>query len=67
MMDKKDKEGKKMSVLTDFIQQNKEKIRRLSDVNSPKKINGVPVIGKDDPWRDENEWDDHSRELDKNK
>jgi hypothetical protein len=59
--------GKKMSVLAEFIQQNKQKIRRVSDSNSSKKSDGIPVIKKDDPWRDETEWDDHYRELDKDK
>ena len=41
-----------------FIKQNKEKIYKFADSNTPKNKQGITVIKKDDEWRNEPEWDD---------
>lgn len=43
--------------LKDFINQNKEKIRKLSEQNTKKNSKGEVVITKNDPWRNEVEWE----------
>lgn len=43
----------------DFLIQNKDKIRRLSDSNTVKNSKGEVVITLDDPWRNETIWDDN--------
>ncbi len=39
--------------LKDFIIQNKEKIRKLSEQNTKRNSKGEVVITKSDPWRNE--------------
>lgn len=43
--------------LPDFIKENKEKIYALAKRNGKYDEEGQVVIEKDDPWRDETEWD----------
>ena len=43
--------------LPDFIKENKEKIYALAKRNGKYNEEGQAVIEKDDPWRDETEWD----------
>jgi len=47
----------KMNNFSDFIKANKEKIYRMAEANTVKNEKNIPVITKDDPWRDETEWD----------
>ena len=47
-----------MSRLADFIKQNKEAVYALAEQNTKRNEEGKVVLAKDDPWRDETEWDD---------
>lgn len=47
-----------MLAFADFMKANKEKIYALAEANTPKNDNNTPVITKDDPWRNEKEWDE---------
>lgn len=40
-----------------FLEQNREKVYKMADDNTKKNTNGVIVIGKDDEWRTELEWE----------
>ncbi len=44
-----------------FMAQNREKAYAIANANTPKNKNGKAVITKDDPWRNEHEWDELSR------
>jgi len=56
-----------MSKFTDFIQQNKDRIRKATNSNSQRNLNGIPVISKDDKWREETEWNEMYKDISKNK
>lgn len=65
--DTKDEEEDKMSLplnkkektsFSDFVSQHREQIQTLADKNWKKNSNGDYVIEKDDPWRQEYEWDE---------
>lgn len=71
-MDKKDKEEGKVSLplnkkpntsFSDFVSQHREQIHTIADKNCKKNSNGDYVIEKDDPWREEHEWDELYKEL----
>lgn len=47
----------------DFMSKNRELIRQITEVNTLKNDKEITVVSKDDPWRDESEWDDLYREL----
>ena len=47
----------------EFIKQNKEKIRKLAEINTIRNSKGEVVIAKDDPSRNEVEWDDDNHIL----
>jgi hypothetical protein len=44
----------------DFLKQNKEKIRKITEENTVRNSKGEVVITKDDSWRNETEWDDNN-------
>ncbi|MGI6605497.1 MAG: hypothetical protein ACOX2X_00315 [Peptococcia bacterium] len=46
-------------MLKDFIKQNKEQIYALAKKNTKLNSNNQPTISKDDPWFNEDEWDQH--------
>ena len=72
--DRENKEEKDMQAVrkgtapsfASFVNLNKNVIRKVVDTNSTKNSDGLTVISKDDPWRDESEWDQIDREF-KNK
>lgn len=51
---------------TEFVKKNKEKVYRLAEQNTVRNSKGQVVITKDDPWHDENEWDEYCKELEDN-
>ncbi len=57
------KKEKDMIKFKDFLRDNKEKIYKIAEKNTAKNKDGIPVIAKDDPWHDEDEWDTHFKEL----
>ena len=68
----KNEEGNKMSLsfnknhkpsFSDFVSQHREQIHKLSDTNWKKNSDGKYVISKDDPWRQEHEWDELNKEF----
>jgi len=70
--DKINKEADKMSLnlnktqktsFSDFVSQHRKQIQKLSDTNWKKNSDGKYVITKDDPWRQEHEWDELNKEL----
>jgi hypothetical protein len=74
--DKKDKEEGKVSLplnkkqktsFFDFVSQHREQIQTLADKNWKKNSDGNYVIEKDDPWRQEHEWDELYKELKRKK
>ncbi|MFZ3103046.1 MAG: hypothetical protein WA131_09250 [Desulfitobacteriaceae bacterium] len=74
--DKVNKEENEMSLplnktqkpsFSDFVNQHRDKIQELSDANWPKNSDGEYVITKDDPWRQEHEWDELYKELKRQK
>lgn len=52
-----------MNNFNDFLAKNKDKIRKVTESNTKRNENGVPVITKDDPWRKETEWNTIYKEL----
>lgn len=52
-----------MEALSVFIQQNKSKIREVSEKNITRNKEGLIVLPKDDEWRNENEWDDFYKDV----
>lgn len=48
-----------------FIQDNKEKIYKIAEQNTTYNSDGQATISKDDPYFNEDEWEEHFRELDK--
>jgi len=41
-----------------FIEMNKERIYKMAENNTPKNMKGIPIITKDDEWRNEDCWDE---------
>ena len=67
--DSKSKETKgddDMLTFTEFLEQNREKIKKVVESNTTKNSQGKPVIPKNDSWRDEIEWDELYKCLKKN-
>ncbi|HZK84497.1 MAG TPA: hypothetical protein VFC58_07460 [Desulfosporosinus sp.] len=70
-LERKNEEGKNMRAarkesepsFADFINSNKNVIRKIVGANSTNNRDGLAVITKDDPWRDESEWDQLDRDL----
>lgn len=62
-MDKK--EDNQMSTYTKVIKKNKEKLMDIANINTKKNQDGLTVISKDDPWREETEWDELYKDLTK--
>lgn len=50
--------------LKDFIKQNKEKVYKIAEQNTTRNSKGQVIISKDDPWFNEDEWEEHFKELD---
>lgn len=48
---------------SDFVHSNKDAIRKAVDPNSPKNSEGLTVITKGDPWRDESEWNQSNKDA----
>lgn len=73
---RKNEEGDKMSLplnktqknlFSDFVSQHREQIHKLSDANWDKNSDGKYVIAKDDPWKQEKEWDELNKERNQEK
>jgi hypothetical protein len=47
----------------DFVNSNKNGIRKAVGSNSTQNSDGLTVISKDDPWRDESEWDQLEKDF----
>ena len=68
---KGDKEGDNMQPalnqfsFTDFIRTNKNTINKVVNSNTVKNKDGLTVITKNDPWRNEKEWDQFNKESKK--
>ena len=68
---KGDKEGDNMqaalnqSSFADFIRTNKDVIKKVVSSNTVKNQDGLTVITKNDPWRNEKEWDQLGKEIKK--
>lgn len=67
---KENGEGKKMQTaikmdtsLAEFIKINQEVIQEIIDSNTVKNSKGLTVVTKDDPWRNETEWDKLAKDL----
>jgi hypothetical protein len=58
-----DKGEKDMANFTDFLDKNKEKIRKVAESNTVRNEDGLPVITKQDPWRKESHWDEVYKSL----
>ncbi len=74
--DKINEEADKMSLnlnkthktsFSDFVSQHRKQIQKLSDTNWKKNSDGKYVITKEDPWRQEHEWDELNNELHQDK
>jgi len=52
-----------MNALSVFIQQNKNKIKKVSEKNITKNKEGLIVLSKDDEWRNETEWDNFYKDV----
>lgn len=59
----KNKGEDNMDTLSIFIQQNKSKIREVSEKNIIRNKKGMIVLSKNDEWRNENEWDDFYKDV----
>ncbi|MDD5486937.1 MAG: hypothetical protein PHW65_05230 [Dehalococcoidales bacterium] len=46
-----------MGKFAEFIQKNREVAYKIAESNTVRNKDGRPVITKDDPWRNEKEWD----------
>lgn len=64
-------EGNDMSTLAidnksikNFINQNKEKIYKAARQNTKFNAQGKATISKDDPWFQEDAWDEHFKRMD---
>lgn len=53
----KNKGDDNIDALSVFIQQNKNKIRKVSEFNIARNKDGAIILPEDDEWRDEKEWD----------
>jgi len=68
---KKQREGKDMPVtansvqadtFAEFLTRNKLLIRHLAEANTKRNQEGKTVISKNDPWREEHEWNKANKE-----
>lgn len=67
---KSDKVSKKVGGMQDFnnyFDKNKEKILEVTAKNTLKNKEKIPVISRDDEWREEKEWDEVYQCLKKKK
>ena len=64
------KEGKDMQTVlkgtapsfADFLKSNENIVRKAVDSNTVRNKDGQTIISKDDPWRDELEWDQYMKD-----
>lgn len=56
---------KEETPFADFISKNKEIIYKIAQSNTVVNESGLTVIPKDDPWREEKEWDEMYEDLKK--
>ena len=47
----------------EFMDKNKDLINKIAQSNTTQNDAGVTVVPKNDPWRDEQEWDELYKEL----
>ncbi|CCF14196.1 hypothetical protein [Brevibacillus laterosporus] len=68
-MDKDEKENveerDRMAGFAAYVQKNKDKIRRATEMNTTRTKDGLVLISKNDTWRKETEWDDLYKEITK--
>ncbi|HBW35633.1 hypothetical protein [Desulfosporosinus sp. BICA1-9] len=65
-MDKMPTPQKKEDItFADFVNKNKDIIYKIAKANTVVNEAGLTVIPKDDPWRDEKEWDEMYEDLKK--
>ena len=50
--------------IKNFINQNKEKIYKAARQNTKLNDQGKATISKDDPWFQEDKWDEHFKRMD---
>lgn len=50
----------------DFMKNNRTMLYAAAEKNTRRNAEGHAVITRDDPWFDENEWDEHYKELNAN-
>jgi hypothetical protein len=50
--------------LQNFINQNKEKIYKEARQNTKLNAQGKATISKDDPWFQDDKWDEHFKRMD---
>lgn len=53
------------TAFADFVKENKNTIRAISNKNTNYNKNGYPTLTKDDNWRKETEWDTYFEEITK--
>ena len=56
---------KEDTTFADFVNKNKTIIYKIAKANTVVNESGLAVIPKDDPWRDEKEWDEMYEDLKK--
>jgi len=56
---------KEDTIFADFVNKNKDIIYKMAKANTVFNEAGLTVIPKDDPWRDEIEWDEKYKDLKK--
>ena len=49
--------------LSEFIYQNKDKLYKEGRKNIKLNKDGKPTISQNDPWFNEDEWDEHFRRM----
>ena len=59
-------EDKDMSIIQQDLKTHLQKIKKLAQANTVKNKDGLTVITKDDPIREESEWKSSIKEYDNN-
>ena len=54
-----------MTTLSQYLEDNKQKVYDIASKNTQYNTCGRPVISKDDEWYDETEWDELFLDLSK--
>lgn len=47
----------------EFMSRNRDKVYEIADQQTAKNKDGVPIITKDDPWKEEGEWDEEKEDV----